>query len=93
MMAEMSDLAELLTLLFFVLRERRLSAGGVTSPPQAAPKLPPLVPALALAAIATAGDFLVSLFALPLMIDGRTLIIILAVALSVLTAAKDVRVH
>jgi preprotein translocase subunit SecY len=86
-------LIAVLTLLFFLLRERRLFGDGVTSPLQATPKLPPLVPALALAAIATVSDFLVSLFALPLMIDGRALIIILAVALSVLAAAKDVREH
>ncbi len=64
-------LIAVLTFLLFVLRERRLYGDGVTSPLQATPRLPPLVPGLALAAIATVSDFLVSLFALPLMIDGR----------------------
>lgn len=76
-----------LTVLFFLLRDRRLSGQGETSP-AAGGKLPPLMPALALAAIATAADFLVGSLPLPLMIDGRALIIIVAVALSVLTVFR-----
>ncbi len=65
-----------------------------TASPADASELPPLLPALTrLPEVATAGDFLVSLFALPLMLDGRALIIILAVALLVLAAVNPERKH
>jgi preprotein translocase subunit SecY len=84
-------LVAVLIVVFFMLRERRLREA--TASPADASELPPLLPALALAGVATAGDFLVSLFALPLMLDGRALIIILAVALSVLAAVNPERKH
>jgi preprotein translocase subunit SecY len=84
-------LVAVLIVAFFLLRAHRGQTRA--SSRDAVSNLPAIVPALTLAAIATAGDYLIGLFALPLMLDGRALIIILAVALSVLAAANPVRKH